>query len=127
MDASKFEVGEDATTVVDIFDQNGGDTGIKIEVYSVESEVAKTFRRKMLDRRMARVARRSGKATLTAAEIEAEAADMRVACTKSWDLNWNGKPLECTEDNKRMVYEKVPLIRQQVDDAIADTGRFIKG
>lgn len=127
MDASKLEMTEDATTDVEIFDANGQTTGIFVTVYSADSEVATSFRRRMLDRRLSRMARRGGKPAMNASEIESEAMDMRVLCTKSWKLEWNGKPLDCNDENKRMIYTRVPLIKQQVDDAISDASLFTKG
>lgn len=127
MDASKLEMTEDATTDVDVYDTNGQSTGIIVTVYSADSEIATTFRRRMLDRRLARMSRRGGKPAMSASEIEAEAMDMRILCTKSWKLEWNGKPLDCNEENKRMIYTRVPLIKQQVDDAISDSALFTKG
>jgi hypothetical protein len=127
-DASAFEVQEDATTEIEIYDNTGAGTGIYITVYSQDSGVASSLRRKMLDRRLGRMQRRGGKAALRADEIEAEAMELRVACVKAWrDLKWKGVELECDDDNKRMIFTKAPLIRQQVDEAIADASLFMSG
>ena len=128
-DASLFEVQDEATAEIEIYDSAGAGTGIFVTVYSQDSVVATTMRRKMLDRRLGRMQRRgSSKATLRAEELEAEAMELRIICTKSWrELKWKGVELECNEDNKRMLYSKAPLIRNQVDDAIADSSLFMKG
>lgn len=127
IDAKAFEVANDATTEVEIYDNAGAATGIFITVYSSESDIAMATKRKALDRRIARMQRRGTKSTLKAEELEAEAMELRVACTKSWrDLNYEGKPLECNDENKRMIYSRVSRIRDQVDEAIADVSLFTK-
>jgi hypothetical protein len=127
-DASMFEVPEDATVEIEIYDAAGAGTGIFVTVCAQDSDVATSLRRKLLDRRLGRMQRRGGKSALKAEEIEAEAMEMRVACTKAWrDMKWKGEALDCTEDNKRMIYSRVPLIRNQVDEAMGDASLFMKG
>jgi hypothetical protein len=127
-DASMFEVLEDATAEIEIYDSAGAGTGIFVTVCSSDSDQAVSLRRKLLDRRLGRMQRRGGKAQLKAEEIEAEAMELRVVCTRSWrDLKWKGVILECTEENKKMIYTKAPIIRQQVDEAIGDSALFTKG
>ena len=126
-DAALFEVQDDATTEIEIYDHAGAPTGIFITVYSSESDVALSCKRKALDRRIARMQRRGGKSNLRAEELEAEAMELRVACTKDWrDLKWKGVILECNDENKRMIYSRVSRIRDQVDEAIADVSLFTK-
>ena len=127
IDAKTFEVANDATTEVEIYDNAGAATGIVITVYSSESDIALTTKRKALDRRIAKMQRRGSKSTLKAEELEAEAMELRVACTKAWrDLSYNGEVLDCTDENKRMIYSRVSRIRDQVDEAIADVSLFTK-
>jgi hypothetical protein len=127
IDASMFEVANDATTEIEIYDNAGAPTGIFITVYSSESDVAQTAKRKALDRRIAKMQRRGSKTSLKAEELEAEAMELRVTCTKSWrELNYEGKALECNDENKRMIYTRISRIRDQVDEAIADVSLFTK-
>ena len=127
IDAKAFEVANDATTEVEIYDNAGAATGIFITVCSSESDIALSTKRKALDRRIAKMQRRGSKSTLKAEELEAEAMELRVACTKSWrDLQYEGKLLECTDENKRLIYSRISRIRDQVDEAIADVSLFTK-
>lgn len=61
----------------------------------------------------------------TIEQIEAEAIDLLVACTKGFrDINYNG-PLEYSEANAKKLYAEQSWIRAQVDEAIADLENFM--
>jgi hypothetical protein len=49
-----------------------------------------------------------------------------VACTLDWDgMMLDGKDLEFTESNVKMVYNRFNWIKEQIDVAIADRANFL--
>jgi len=127
-DASALEIVEGSSAEIEIYDNAGNGTGIFISIVSSESEEVLALKRKLMDRRLARMRRQGGRAVLSSVEIEAEAMDVRVACTKGWrGMFWHGEELKCTPDNLRMIYTKAPTIRSQVDDGVSDATLFTKG
>jgi hypothetical protein len=102
-------------------------TGIYITVLSKDSEVYKGIQKAQANSRFKQFGKRTASASLTAEELEEESLQLLVACTKSWrGMTYNGQALDCTEDNVRMIYERIPMVREQVDDAIHDRSNFKK-
>lgn len=53
--------------------------------------------------------------------------NLLVACTIEWQgIELDGKKLDCTADNVKLVYQRFGWIKEQVDTAIADRALFIK-
>jgi hypothetical protein len=62
---------------------------------------------------------------LDISKIEDEAANNRVAVTIAWEgVEENGKPLECTPENVRYMYEKYDWLVEQVDRFVSDRANF---
>lgn len=103
-------------------------TGITIEVYSRDSDVFQRITDEQNNRRLRQIGRRIGGIKLTVEESKAESLEVLVACTRSWsNMAFEGKRLECTPDNARMIYTKVKEIREQVEEAMTDRSNFMKG
>jgi hypothetical protein len=50
-----------------------------------------------------------------------------VACTLEWQgIELDGKKLDCTPENIKLVYQRFGWIKEQIDTAIADRTLFIK-
>lgn len=50
-----------------------------------------------------------------------------IACTLEWQgIELDGKKLDCTPENVKMVYQRFSWIKEQIDTAIADRANFIK-
>jgi hypothetical protein len=59
---------------------------------------------------------------------EARAVDLLSGLVTGWrGIEWDGKPLDCTRENVRMLLLKFPPIRTQLDAFIADRANFFKG
>ena len=100
-------------------------TGIKITVYSKDSDQYKKMIRAQTNRRLKSMNRRIS-LNITAEENEAEQMEVLVAITAGWqNMKYKGTMLNCTPDNVRMVYTTIPVIREQVEDAISDRGNFM--
>lgn len=104
-------------------DDDGND--VTITVMGQDSQAFQQAKRRAMNRRMA--AMRGGRgAKLTAEELEAENIATLVACTVGWSgLALEGKPLTFDAKNVRMVYERFPWIREQVDEFIGDRANFL--
>lgn len=109
--------------------------GITIVVCGTDSETYKKIQRKQLNRRMERTARsRNRHLQMTAEELEAEALDLLVACTRFWKQGDRseiefapGEWLPCTPENVRKVYEELPWLKEQIDQEIGDRSNFLQG
>lgn len=88
-----------------------------------DSERYRRLERAATNRRL-KSARRG---TVTAEEIEAEALDMLVGCTLAWSgIVIDGQALDCTPENVRRAYTRLPWLREQADAFVADRGNFSK-
>lgn len=100
-------------------------TGIFITVLSKDSETYRDIQKTQANARFKNFGRRTTSTSLTAEELEEESLQLLVACTKAWrGMVYHGEALDCTPENARMIYERIPMIREQVDDAIHDRGNF---
>lgn len=107
--------------------------GITITVCGTDSETYKRIQRKQMNRRLEQSQRsRNNKVVMTAEEIEAEAMDVLIGCTKAWATG--SRPeiefakdewLPCTPENVRRMYEDLPWMKEQVDQEIADRSNFL--
>lgn len=78
------------------------------------------------NRRLGKRLGKGGRAKLTAEELEADGLELLVASTKSWKhIVVDGQELPCNEKNVRMLYQRFPWIKEQVDEFIADRSNFL--
>lgn len=115
------------TVEVEVFDpRTRRGTGIFITVASKDSDRYKKKLREQINRRFKQMGRRIA-VQMTAEENEAEALELLVVVTTAWrGVVYKGTELELSEANARMLYENVPVIREQVEDAINDRGNFMR-
>lgn len=107
---------------------------ITITVCGSDSETFRKISRKQLNRRLEQSSKaRNRQVQMTAEELEAEALDVLVACTKGWatgarpEIELNpGEWLPCTPEHVRTVYEELPWLREQIDQAIGDRSNFLQ-
>lgn len=111
-------------TVIEIHDPKGDDLGIRITVYSPDSEQYRKAVNMASTKTMDRVYKRIKP---SAEEVEKRALDVLVASVKSWSgVMWGGQEIECTPENVRNVFETFPFIREQVDDVVGKEVNFFK-
>ena len=127
MDISKLDSGvaalEDGVPIP-IKNAAGKPTDIKFRIRSFESEPVKRVQRAFAEA-VRRERRSDPNYTPTVEENEKLVLDMLCATVVSWSgIESGGKPLEFTPDNLRMVLDKFPFIRRQVDRAAGDEARF---
>lgn len=127
MDALQFQTTEEATEVNIFHPKTNEPTEMFISVVSIESEIPSAKRRQYTDRRFAKLNKTRNGLKLTADEVEAEALDIIVACTKGWRGVGVGEPVtEFSAQKARELYTKVKAVREQVEDAINDRSLFTK-
>lgn len=115
-----------ATQKVEILHPGTGErTGFVIEVTSLESDAVKKVGRRQTDAMI-----RKRKQRMSAAEIEANAAERLSAAVVGWewkgDAAWGGKKLDATKENIATVME-TDWVRRQVEEAIGDEAAFFSG
>lgn len=103
-----------------------GDTALSLTLAGQDSDLFRKADRKISNRRLATSA--SGqRVKLTAEGIDADSLERLVACTISWHgIGWDGGDKECTPENVREAYKRLPWLREQAEAFIADRGNFLK-
>jgi hypothetical protein len=82
--------------------------------------------RRISNRRLA-TASTGRRVRATAEGIEADRLEVLVACTISWEgIGFDGGEKECTPENARAAYKKLPWLREQADAFIVDRANFLK-
>lgn len=109
--------------------------GITFTVHGKDSERYRSVVRAQQDRRFQVLGfQRPGapKTTPRADQIESDAIDILTECVSGWSQDgeptivFEGKRLPFSPENARMVLERIPCIREQVDAAIHDRALFIE-
>lgn len=99
---------------------------VAITLLSQDSDEYKRVARTINNRKLEKSLRRGKVPKIRAEELEKDQLDLLVACTVSWDnITYNSKPLECTPENARLLYQNVPAVREQVDAFIGDRANFL--
>lgn len=102
------------------------DLPMKIKIIGKDSDkfikLSEDFRRSTLDDM------KNNKTVEQRIETSKEYGDnLLIACTIEWQgIELDGKKLECTPENVRLVYKRFGWIKEQIDTAIADRANFIK-
>jgi len=102
------------------------DLPMKIKVIGKDSDkfikLSEDFRRSTLEDM------KSNKTVEQRIQTSKEYGDtLLVACTLEWQgIELDGKKLDCTPENIKLVYQRFGWIKEQVDSAIADRANFIK-
>jgi len=102
------------------------DLPMKIKIIGKDSDkfikLSEDFRRSTLDDM------KNNKTVEQRIETSKEYGDnLLIACTIEWQgIELDGKKLECTPENVKLVYKRFGWIKEQIDSAIADRANFIK-
>lgn len=67
------------------------------------------------------------KVDITAESIEEATLEVLVKTTKSWNITYDGKKPKCSADTAKEIYEQVFWIKDQIEEAVADSLDFTKG
>lgn len=98
---------------------------VTIKLLGVDSRKYQDLMHKVANRRMSRRAK-SRKALTSSEEVDSDQLELLVKMTVDWfGLVLDGKPLEFTEENVRMVYTQFAWIREQAEDFIQDRANYL--
>jgi hypothetical protein len=96
---------------------------ITISIVGMDSEQFRTRHRAIINKRLSA----GKKAKVTAEEIETESIDTIAACITGWqNVDLDGKALEFSRANAKTLLTRLPWLREQLDEAIADRANFLK-
>lgn len=101
-------------------------TPMTVEVYGKFSDRYKQIQNSQQNARLKRAQRSGGKIPVTAQELRAERLNLVVSCVKSWNIVLDKKTPDCTPDSVKNVFERLPWVMDQVEEAMEDTQAFLK-
>lgn len=131
MDLSQFEVEDTDVARMPVVSPVTGEpltaddgSPVTISLISQDSQKFRSLRRKAIDRRLKN---RGARQTYTAAQAEADSIEALCDATVGWEnVVLDGEQLECTPDNVRKVYKRLPWLVTQVDAFVADLANFMQ-
>ena len=96
---------------------------VTIDLLSADSDAFRTRQFAALNKRL-----RSGKKPkLSAEDIDDEAIDLIAACITGWrNIELDGEAFPYSPDNAKALLRRLPWLREQLDEAIADRANFIR-
>ena len=99
--------------------------GIKITLAGADSDVYRKTVNKNVNKRVQRM--KPGQSLpFTAEEQEESGLNLLAVCTLAWEgVVVEGEVLPCTKENAKMVYQRFPWIKEQVDQFIGDRANFL--
>lgn len=107
-------------------------SGFFITVYGQDSDVFQKTQRMQGTRKVKQAVAARGQVKVSSEDIEEDSLELLGACTKAWrtasgaEVSLFGRPFPCTPENAIELYQRVPYIRRQVEEAIRNQANFIK-
>ena len=126
MDLSVFDgPSDDGADLTVLHPGTGEPTDMTIKLAGTDSKLWRQARREA-GRRAMDSARDGGKSNVL--EMSDKTAAFTLSrVTLSWrNCEFNGKSLQCTQENAAMLYEKLPWLREQVDRFVSNRSRFFR-
>jgi hypothetical protein len=99
--------------------------GIKITLAGADSDIYRKTVNKNVNKRVQRM--KPGQSLpFTAEEQEESGLNLLAVCTLAWEgIVVEGDALPCNKENAKMVYQRFPWIKEQVDQFIGDRANFL--
>lgn len=98
------------------------DNEMYIELYGQDSSKYKQITNAQQNRNLQKMQR--NRRGMTAEQMDANAMELLVGCTASWNIQLGGDKPECDEQTVKQVYTDYPWIREQVDSFVHDRSNF---
>lgn len=104
---------------------------ITVRLLGIDSETYRTLEKEVRHASLERMQKKLGRRgtpqmQVDPEQIEEDALNMMVKCTKSWaNIIYKGKPLDCTPANVKMLYQEQPWIAEQVSEFMNDRRNFL--
>lgn len=106
-------------------------TGLFITVLGEDSDTYRKHSNEQQRRRLKKTVQRGvGAVDISVEDLDADALTLLSACTKSWRMKdsdkvlYEGKEFPCNAANAQRLYEDLPAVRAQVDQAIRNRANF---
>ena len=97
-----------------------------ITMHSPYSKEYKQAVHEQTDKRISR-AQKGKSVTYTALDMESATLELMAKATKDWDITFDGKCPKYTVSKAMEIYQDIPWLRDQIEEAVTDTNSFIKG
>ena len=106
--------------------KNDDDTDMTIEVYAPHSKEYKAAVHQQTNIRLKQMQAKGNRnnSIITAEELDAAGVKMLSKTTKTWNITFGGEQPEFTEEVAKSIYETVFWVREQIEEAIADSEVF---
>lgn len=99
---------------------------VSIKLIGADSKEYQSLTHKAQTKRLNKRLSRGGVVKMTAEELDADALELLVHCTKGWKhVLVDGKELVFNETNARQLYTRFPWIRDQVSDFVQERANFL--
>lgn len=127
MDLAKIKAIEkaEAGVWVPLIFVDGTELDSEFLIVGTDSKVYLRKQREIANRRIEQV-QKNRKKIISQDEIETQNIELLAECILDWkNVDYNGKPLECTTENKIMILTENAWIREQVDRIAGDRRNFL--
>jgi hypothetical protein len=99
---------------------------LTITLAGQDSERFRKAERRITNKRLASQAA-GRRIALTSEGLETDAIERLVACTITWSgITLDGEAKDCTPENAREAYKRLPWLREQVERFVEDRANFLK-
>ena len=105
--------------------KNDDKTDMTITVYASHSKEHKAAMHEQTNKRL-KTMQSGKKATFKSEEIEESTLALLSKITASWDITYNGEKPKLTVAKAKELYEEVFWIKDQIEEALADSLDFTK-
>lgn len=99
--------------------------GVTVTLLGIDSDAYREREAITADKRLQKILKRSGN-KLSTSEMREDTLNMLVACTVGWEgVVLDGAPLPFNPANARKLYQRVPWLREQVEEFVGDRANFL--
>ena len=106
--------------------KNDDDTDMTITILAPHSKEYKKFQHAQISKRLQK-AQKSKSQDVDYSDIEEATLEVLANTTKAWNLTFDGENPELTVERAKKMYDEVFWIRNQVEEAAAESMDFMKG
>jgi hypothetical protein len=112
-------------TTLDPLMNEDGETEMSVVVYAPHSKEYKEKFNEKANKRL-QVMQRSKKNQVTVEDLEKDAVDLVARIIKNWDITYDGEQPDLSVAKAKEVFETLPWLRIQIEEAIEENRGFIK-
>ena len=105
---------------------NDDGTEMSIVVYAQHSKEYRSAIHDQQDRRIKAMQKKGNSGAYSAADLERDSIELLAKVTKDWDITYGGEKPKMTFGKAKEVYSDVFWLRNQIEEALADSLDFTK-